>query len=51
MDESEALEFEKSCYFQDILKMRQYDEQAKEVGKDVPKFEDYKNLIVSVINQ
>ena len=45
MTKSEMEDFESDPLFQKSLKIREYDDQAKILGKVVPKLEHYKILL------
>ena len=51
MTAEEAAVFESGPLFKTCVRMREYDEAAKVVGKHVPAFEAYRDLIVAALRQ
>lgn len=50
MSEEEAKQFENDPLFDDILKMRTFDEQALKPGRQVLQLEDYQEMIKKIID-
>lgn len=50
MFDTEAKNFEKSPYFNEILKLRIYDDKAKEINKETRELEYYRNLLNSFLS-
>ena len=47
MDKKEAKEFENHEFFADSIKLRKFDENAKEFGLKIKAISEYKNLLIS----
>ena len=47
LNEDEAKEFESSEFFENSIKLRQFDENAKRIGIKIKSIKEYKNLLIS----
>ena len=47
MDDKEAKEFENNEFFENSIKLRKFDENAKKAGLKIKSINQYKNLLVS----
>ena len=47
LNEDEAKEFESSEFFENSIKLRQFDENAKRIGIKIKSIKKYKNLLIS----
>ena len=47
MNDNEAKEFESNKFFESSIKLRKFDEKAKETGQKIKSINEYKNLLFS----